>query len=475
MVDNWNIPLYNSIMKYSESKPTPFHMPGHKLGKGLPSDYIKNLAAIDITEIPGFDNLHHPQGIIKEAQDLAALAFGADKTFFLVNGSTGGIHAIIMTVCKPGDKLILARDCHKSVINGMILAGVKPVYINPEFNKTFGITTVVSAEEIEKTILQNPEAVGVLITRPSYYGICSDVAKIAETVHLHGKVLIVDEAHGAHLKFSSRLPDSAMQSGSDICVQSAHKTLSAFTQSAYLHVKSNNIDMDRLKFNLSLLQTSSPSYIFMSTLDVARAVMQYSGEELIGRLLDNIEQFKAGITKPENLKLLLKEDIGNANLDHTRIVIKTRGMSKTGYEVEKILRDKYNIQVEMSDLYNIVCIATIADREEDFAKLSSSLLELSAKFKDITPLADIINRNIEIPVQAFELKDVRSYEGIKIELSRAVGKISLDMITPYPPGIPILCPGEIINMDMVEYVYDITASGGIVNGLTGNMEISVVK
>lgn len=475
IIENWDVPIYNSIIKYSKSNPIPFHMPGHKLGRGLPEDYVRNLAAIDITEIPGFDNLHYPCGIIKKAQELAAQAFGAKETFFLVNGSTSGIHAIIMTICKPGDKLIVVRDCHKSVINGMILAGVRPYYISPEFDKTFGITTTVLAKEIKKAIHRNPDAVGVLITRPGYYGICSDIAELTEIVHSFGKVLIVDEAHGAHLKFNLRLPGSAMQYGADICVQSAHKTLTAFTQCAYLHVNSNNIDVDRLKFNLSLLQTSSPSYILMSALDFARAVMQYNGEKLLGNLLYNIEHFKDSISKLNNLKVLVKEDIENAKIDCTRIVIKTRGMGKTGYDVEKILRDEYNIQVEMSDLYNIVCIATIADKEGDFAKLSYALRELSVKFKLNPPLADINNKKIKIPDEGIELKDIRSCKSSKTKLRYSIDKISLDTITPYPPGIPIVCPGEIINEDVVEYINNIISSGGIVNGLTGNMEINVVK
>src|SRR3989339_18069 len=231
-----NMPIYNAVTHYYKTNPTVFHMPGHKLGKGIEKEFLKNLFKLDITEIYGTDNLNYPSGMIKEAEELASKAFGASRTFFLVNGSTVGIHAMIMTICKEKDKLIVSRDCHKSVINGMLLCGVTPIYVIPEFDEEFGIFTYIDPKKIQHLLIENQDAVGVLITRPNYYGVCSNIDEIARIVHKYNKILAIDEAHGSHLKFLEKLPKCAMNGNADICVQSAHKTLLAFTQGAYLHI-----------------------------------------------------------------------------------------------------------------------------------------------------------------------------------------------------------------------------------------------
>lgn len=469
-----NVPIYRAIKEYSCSNSVAFHMPGHKLGKSIPQELAENLIHMDLTEIPGTDNLHYPEGPIQEAQELAACAFGADKTFFLVNGSTAGVQAMIMAICKPGTKLIVNRDCHKSVINGMILGSVTPVYIKPTFIEEFGIPSAIDAACIESILRENPDAAGVLITRPNYYGICSDICEIAKIVHSHGKILAVDEAHGAHLKFNSKLPVCAMDGGADICVQSAHKTLPALTQAAYLHVKGNRVDIDRLKFYLSALQTSSPSYILMTSLDAARQMMQSSGPELLESLLKNIDTFKKSVRK-SGLEILNGKCVKLGNHDDTRLVINVKSLGKTGYEVDKLLRSKFNIQVEMADFNNIVCISTVADACEDFEKLGSALMEISSNFKNNAPLADIYIANIKIPQTAIDLKNVCNMEGRYIKLKEAAGMISKSIITPYPPGVPVVCPGEIIDEEAILYIKDVVNAGGVVNGLTKDMEIFVAK
>jgi len=469
-----NTPLFNALKKYISDRPTPFHMPGHKLGKGFPADFLENIAALDLTEIAGTDNLHFPSGPIKEAQDLAAEAFGSKNSFFLVNGSTCGIHAIIMTICKPGDKLIVSRDCHKSVIGGLMLAGASPVYIRPEFNYDFGISAVVKVSEIENALRLHPDAAGVLITRPNYYGICSDIRAIAELVHSYGKVLAVDEAHGAHLKFHSALPESAMEAGADICVQSAHKTLAAFTQGAYLHVGSSRIELEKLKFYLRLLQTSSPSYIIMASLDVAREIMQRKGKEGLDQLINSIKGFKSKIEKG-GLPVTCLSYVEGGETDITRLVINVRGLGRTGFETDRKLREKYNIQVEMSDLCNIVCITTPADSTQDLEMLYRALEEIAMARKDgfFTKYPEQLP--IEIPEQKLEPGKAMSSRGEEIALNDAAGRISRCVITPYPPGIPLVCPGEIITSETVKYIYNIINCGGIVNGVGDNLEVSVVE
>lgn len=446
-------------------------MPGHKLGRGIPELFLKELVRLDLTEIPGTDNLHQANGSIMEAQNLAASVFDADETFFLVNGSTCGIHAMLMSVCSYGDKVIVSRDCHKSVINGLLLAGANPVYIKPEYDSSFGITSYIKPSDVEKVLRKNPDAVGVMITRPNYYGICSDIESIAEITHSYGKLLMVDEAHGAHLIFNRELPVCAMQGGADICVQSAHKTLPALTQGAYLHVKSSRVNAGKLGNMLSVLETSSPSYILMAFLDIARAIMQEKGNELLEELLDNIKWLGVELNKLKGLKLLDEEYSGSAKIDRTRIVINVRKLGITGYEAEKILRSSFGVQVEMSDMSNIVCISTTADRREHFKRLYSALEGLCKEIKNKPPNADIIISELPIPKQVIELNKTGKYNGIEMDLSSACGRVSLSVVTPYPPGIPVLCPGELITSEIVEYINGILQSGGIVNGLMKNEKI----
>lgn len=475
---NLNTPIYNTIKKYISLNPLPFHTPGHKLGSGIPMEILRDLPFLDITEITGTDNLHYPTGIIKEAQVLASEAFGSDNTFFLVNGSTSGIHAMIMAICKPGDQLIVSRDCHKSVISGMMLAGAEPVYMKPEYNQEFGIPTIITPHEVEKTLVNNPKAAAVLITRPNYYGVCSDIKKIAEIVHRHGKVLAVDEAHGAHLRFGDGLPFCAMDSGADICVQSAHKTLPALTQGSYLHVKDGRIDLDKLKMILRMLQTSSPSYLIMAMLDVARDIMDRYGKTLLSELLEHIETLQRQ-TERENFRWSTKRDISGGDKDPTRIVINVGKLGLTGYEADRILREKYNIFAEMSDISNIVLIATIADRRESFDRLRKGLAGLlEYQMKDSVKhkgSSGILMKEPEMPTQAMKLKNVLHTNGISVILDKAEGRISKEIITPYPPGIPLICPGEIITREIIEYIHELISKGCRVNGVGEKLDILVLE
>ncbi len=470
-----NAPLYNTLKEYYAKGTVPFHMPGHKLGKGLPEEFRSSLAAFDATEIPGLDNLHHSTGVIMQAQKAAARAFGAERTFFLVNGSTCGIYAMISSICKQGDSLIVARDCHKSVIAGMLLAGVKPVYILPEFDSRFGIATAITAEELEKALLANPEAAGVLLTRPSYYGICCDIEKAASIVHSHNKLLAVDEAHGAHLKFHDALPMCAMDAGADICVQSAHKTLPALTQGAYLHVKSDRIDMEKLEYSLSLYQTSSPSYILMASLDIARDMMEREGHALLEGILNSIKKSKADSFKNEAFTLIDHNSIAKFKTDPTRIAVNTGGAGLTGYKAERELLHTYHLQVEMSDLFNIVCIATVADTPDTISYLFDCLEKLcSSCTGSFNPMDGLLKPNTFINSQQMEFREVIQAESEWIALDKAAGRISKGIIAPYPPGIPAVCPGEVISPEVTAYIFSILRAGGCVNGLKDNLEINVI-
>ncbi|HEY9059071.1 MAG TPA: aminotransferase class I/II-fold pyridoxal phosphate-dependent enzyme [Pseudobacteroides sp.] len=474
----FNAPVLNEIKRYISSGPLPFHMPGHKMGKGFKKGHFDQIAAMDLTEIPLLDNLHFPEGIIKEALELAATAFGADKTFFLVNGSTSGIHAIIRTICNPGDKLIVSRDCHKSVIGGMMLAGVEPYYITPDFDREFGVPGTISPEKVCEAFEKNHDCAGILLTRPNYYGICSDLKSIAEIAASYGKVLAVDEAHGAHLKFSSKLPRCAMDLGADICVQSAHKTLPAFTQGAYLHVKSQKIDMEKLKYILGMLQTTSPSYVIMSSLDYSRAIMETEGEALFENLLYNIKWFINSLKFFNEFTVLSEVKTGSIQTDKTRLVINVSRTGLTGFEVERLLRFDYNIQVEMSDMGNIVCITTVSDTRDDFERLYLALQDIrnrvvrEGKISDIN--IDTCFRIYDISEQVIPLKEAFNSRSKIVELNSAAGMIAKGTITPYPPGIPAVCPGERISRDVIEALLSLREQGGNVNGIGKHNEIEVI-
>jgi len=472
------LPVLEEIKRYISSDPLPFHMPGHKMGRGFKKGYFDQIAAMDLTEIPMLDNLHFPDGVIREAQTLASKAFGAEYTFFLVNGSTSGIHAIIRSICKPGEKLLVGRDCHKSVINGMILSGVEPCYVSPEFDNDFGIPTVISPEKVREAFEKNNELKGLILTRPNYYGICSDLESIAAIAASYGKILAVDEAHGAHLKFNNTLPKCAMDIGADICVQSAHKTLPAFTQGAYLHVKSDKVDVERVKSVLGMLQTTSPSYIIMSSLDYARAIMEREGEELLGSLVNNIDWFTDSLKSIDEYSVLSVDGMGNYEIDKTRLVINVSKMGLTGFEVERQLRFDYNIQVEMSDPGNIVCIAAISDTRKEFERLYFALKDIRSRVVKKGKKADIdlykCYCSLEVPEQVVPLIDVINSPSKKVQLQLAAGMIAKCTITPYPPGIPVICPGERISREAVHSLLALLEQGGNVNGIGKNNEIEVI-
>lgn len=470
-ITSWNTPIYNAIKEYASTEPVVFHMPGHKLGKGIPAEFIREIEKLDLTEIPGTDNLHAPTGAIREAQELAAAAFGARKSFFLVNGSTVGLHAAIAAICTPGQRLIVGRDCHRSVINGMLLAGVRPYYILPEYSEEFGISTGVTVSSVKKALDDAPDAAGVLITRPNYYGVCSDVKSIAKVVHMRGRILAVDEAHGSHLTFNAGLPVCALEAGADICVQSAHKTLPAFTQGAYLHIGSETIDQDRLKYFLDIYQTTSPSYIIMAFLDIAREIMQKNADALLSGLLRAIEDLSGGMD--DSGVRLHGNNLKGFTRDKTRIVANTAGLGITGYQAEKLLREKFNIQVEMSDMYNTVSIVTIADDYESLSRLFSGLSGLSryACSEELPILKGF--SGIKIPFQEMDPGRILNGHTERVLLKNAAGRVSMGIISPYPPGTALVCPGETFTGEIIDLLHFIMRNGGIIHGIDENNTVSV--
>lgn len=450
--------MFNELSKLSKRNMISFHVPGHKSGKIFEKyklDMISNIGKFDITEIPGSDNLHAPQSMIKEAQDKAKEFYGGDYTFFLVNGTSCGIISMIMAVTSPGDKIIVPRDCHKSVISAMILGGIIPVYIKPEIYSKLFLSVAITPEAIEGALKEHPDAKAVVITYPNYYGICSDIEKITQIVHKYNKILLVDEAHGAHLKLSEKLPISALDAGADIVAHSTHKTLPAFTQSSMLHARKERIDIDKLKFMLSLNQSSSPSYLLMTSLDIAMNIVAEEGSFLMEKLIENINDFKKEFNEIEGLDMVSEEIIGRygvKDIDITKLTINMKKIGVEGTKLEEILRKKYNIQVEMADIYNILAISSIANGKNDFKRFYRAL-------KSIHDDKKITHRKTEIPEFSFRIPQMKILpreamytQKENISFKESNGRISGEYIIPYPPGIPLICPGEVISKEVIEYV-----------------------
>ncbi|MBP5426509.1 MAG: aminotransferase class V-fold PLP-dependent enzyme [Clostridiales bacterium] len=459
------IPIYDMIQKYIAMNPNIFHMPGHKMGSTVAS-YYKDMIKWDVTETPLTDDLHDAKGAILKAQKLAARAFGADETLFLINGSTCGIHAMLLATCKHKDKIIVGRDCHKSVFNILAHIGVRAKFVNPVYKRKFGICGGYLAKDIEDALDQNPDATVVVITSPNYYGICSPIQDIARIVHDRGKILVVDEAHGAHFNFCDRLPKSALFCGADMVVQSAHKTLPALTQTAYLHIKGDRVDKNKVKRILSMIETTSPSFIFMASLDIARYIMEEEGNIRLTKICDRIDKLKKETQKFAGIKIL---DDHESEKDKTRLVINTSELGISGYDMQKILATKYNIHVEMADAYNVVCIVTACDSIDGLDKLEFALGEIASKEVGRCSI-NMVPMPKDCPV--VDLVDVGDLKRELVLMDDAVGATSYNMIVPYPPGVPLVIAGQIITKEHVVYLKDIYAKGAVINGVyEGRIEI----
>ncbi|NMM61118.1 aminotransferase class I/II-fold pyridoxal phosphate-dependent enzyme [Clostridium sp. P21] len=480
-LDQTQTPLYDALMEYVNRETIPFHVPGHKKGIGVDEEFKnfigENPFKIDVTVFKLVDSLHHPTGPIKKAQQLAADAYGSDASFFSIHGTSGAIQAMVMSVVKAGDKIIIPRNVHKSITAGIILSGAVPVYMQPALDKKVGIAHGVTPETVEKTLKENPDAKAVLIINPTYYGVAADIKKIADIVHGYDIPLIVDEAHGPHLGFNKKLPTSAMEAGADICAQSTHKIIGALTQCSLLQVRSNRIDINRVQQILSLLQTTSPSYILMASLDCARRQIALNGKELLDKTIELSNYARREINKIPGFYCFGDEILGNEGvfaLDPTKITITCRDLGITGYDLDMILSNKYHIQLELSDLYNVLAVGSFGDTEYSINALINALKEISRQYygngNKKSDFIDIpsIPKQIRIPREAFN--------GTKtaVPLKESIGMISGEFLMAYPPGIPILCPGEEITKEIIDYVQKLKQTGLYVQG-TEDPEVEIIK
>ncbi|QIB69658.1 aminotransferase class V-fold PLP-dependent enzyme [Aminipila butyrica] len=492
------------LMAHRSGNPVSFHMPGHK-GARLYRQFgydsvLDHLMDCDITEIQGADNLFQAEGIIRETMAKYEELYQVRKSYLLVNGTSGGLIAAILSAVKPGGKLLLARNCHKSVFNAMSLGRIQPAYIYPQMLDQFGISGQVEPEAVRQQLLAHPDAEAVILTSPNYYGICSDIQQIADLVHKAGKILIIDQAHGAHLKFFSRfsgeetgtgtrvspineegkdegngrnpLPKAAEECGADVVINSIHKTLASFTQSAVLNVVSERIDLDLLEDKLQLVESTSPSYLLMSSLDINANLLLEQGPQLMGQWRDHLLAFYKEARQLPGLRLI---DKGTA-MDWTKINLDMSAWGLSGHEAEALLLEQ-NIFAELVTGNILMCMSGIGNVKSDYDRLLQTLEDLCHK-RDHGRAANAkvpagrlmeLARAIPEPQKLYPLPERKEL----VSLSDAVGQICALSIIPYPPGIPLVCPGEVISSEAVAYVKALKEAGQTVMGLSPSGQVAV--
>ena len=475
------VPIFDTLLGHAKRNVTSFHTPGHKNGKGI-DPVLKEVTGdglykFDVTVFDEVDSLHDPVGPIKKAEELMAQAYGVKHSLFLVNGTSVGNIAMFLSACDPGDSIIVSRSSHKSIMGGIILSGVWPIWLQPTIDQNLDIIFNSTYEEIKQALEMYPEARAVFLTSPTYNGVATEVKKIADLCHRKGKILLVDEAHGPHLKFNDKLPMSAVDAGADLCVQSTHKILSALSQGSVLHHNSKLVDINRVKKIVSMLQTTSPQYLTLASIDLARRQAVLHGKEMFDKVIEAAEWARKEINeKIPNMRCLTKADIKDRNfdLDLTKLTINVTKTGLSGYEVDEILAKKYNIQVDCSDTFNLIAIMGIGSDMGDVQKLVSALKEISKNYKGtqknwILKIPSLATEMVMTPREVFLSHDIKT-----IPLAKSVGHVSAQVLTPYPPGIPVVIPGERISKEICDYLVEMASKGIRISGQEGDI-LKMVK
>lgn len=462
------MPLVEAMLKYKNEKIYPFHTPGHKGGRGMEEKLRKQLGesvAMDVSLMSELDDIHEPQTYIAEAQQLAAETYGSDACFWAVNGTTQAIQAMLMTALKPGEKVLVPRNAHRSVAGGLILGGLQAAFIQPRYLERFKIYSQVTAEDIEQALSADPSIKAVMITSPNYYGIAADTVKIAEVCHKHQLPLLVDEAHGPHLGFNKLLPPSAMESGADACAQSTHKIVGAMTQCSMLHIKQGLLDIQQAADVMSVLTTTSPNYLLMASLDAARAQLQQSGSQMAEQAVKAAEKLAEVFESFEGLKVLSQADTDGFALDSTKVTVNFASWGYTGIEIGDIFRQA-GIAVELVDAENVLFLVTYADDNEDFPAVLIKIRQILENLAEHKRQPGTAMRPPAMPetTMGLTLRDVFYGAKAAVPLKESCGQICAEQISFYPPGIPILLPGEYITSEIIDYCCRMKALGLPVSG-----------
>jgi len=455
-LDQNKTPLFDAVKYHVRRNAVPLQIPGHKHGNGLEEykEFVgENVLRMDLNQTRGIDIIWDPAAVILEAEKLLAAAFGANSAFFLINGTTSGVQAMIMSACKPGDQIILPRNAHKSIFNALILSGAKPVYVLPEISDDLGIVLGITEAGLQRAVNENPGAKAVLAINPSYYGVASNLKLIVETARLNGMPVLVDEAHGTHMHFHHGFPPSAMEAGAAMSAVSLHKTGGSMTQSSALLIGTGNIDPDYVKQVLNLTYTTSPSYILLCSLDVARKQLATRGGRILDRVLELLKWSREEINKIDGIFAPDKayfEKSGCFSFDETKLLINVHKIGLTGYEVEELLARDYNILIELADMYNILAITGLGERKEYLEALINALKDIArhAGGREVKKIG-AVQFNPEVVVQP---REAFYCPKKPVLLEQCAGEISGEMIMVYPPGIPLVSMGEVITHDIIDYV-----------------------
>lgn len=468
-------PLYEALLNHRLNRIVHLDVPGHKGGRGNKElrDFLgRTCLQSDVNSMKPLDNLCHPVGVIKEAQDLAADAFGAKNAFFMVNGATAGVQAMILSSCKPGDKIILPRNVHRSAINALVLTGAYPVYINPGVDQRLGIALGMAMEDVERTIAQHPDAKAILVNNPTYYGVCSNLKEIVRLAHQKGMLVLCDEAHGTHFYFGEDMPLSGMAAGADMAAASVHKTGGSLTQSSIL-LCGEKVNADYVRQIINLTQTTSASYLLMSSLDIARRNLALHGVEMFRKTCDFVNYAREEINQIGGYYAFGRELCNGDTVydfDPTKLSIHTRDVGLAGIEVYDLLRDEYDIQIEFGDIGNILAIVSAGDRELEIERLISALSEIKRLYgKDPTGMFDheYIPPVVKLPPQQAFYSPKES-----VPIEESLGRVCTEFVMCYPPGIPILAPGELVTGEILQYIRYARQKGCF---LTGTEDLSIQR
>ena len=453
-------PLLAAAQRYLTIADAPFYMPAHKRGQSIDSEFMalvgENMFRLDLPELPV---LEEP---IAQAEELAANAYGCDRTWFLSNGSTCGVQAMLLATCQQGDKILIGRNCHKSAIAGLVLNGANPIYLPTEYLPEFDLDLGVSPKTLESFLSLHPDAKAVMLVSPNYFGVCGDMEKMAVIAHAFNVPLLVDAAHGGHLGFHPELPISAIQAGADLVVQSTHKMAGSLTQSSMLHLQGDRLDHKKVDRALQILQSTSPNFLLLVSLDVARRQMAIHGKELLTETLRLSREARSQLNQIPDLQTFSQIEV--PTLDDTRLTVMTDGLGMTGFEVDQYLDSQFDVISEMPTLTQLVFSLSLGNRQTDIERLVAGFQELS----EVQSKRGKLITNYELRITSYKscLTPREAYfaKSDRVDLNRAIGRISAESLCPYPPGIPLVCIGEEITLEIVEMLQAILRSGGVING-----------
>ncbi|MCQ2491198.1 MAG: aminotransferase class I/II-fold pyridoxal phosphate-dependent enzyme [Ruminococcus sp.] len=470
-----NAPIYEALRRFRRMRVVPFDVPGHKRGRGnmeLTEFLGEDCMNVDVNSMKPLDNLCHPVSVIKDAEMLAAQAFGAFNAFFMVGGTTSAVQSMIMYACKEGDKIIMPRNVHRSAINALILTGAVPVYVNPDVNKQLGISLGMSVSQVEQAIRDNPDAKAIMVNNPTYYGICSDLRRISELAHAHGMLVLADEAHGTHFYFGECFPVTAMAAGADIASVSMHKSGGSLTQSSFL-LMGSKVNADYMRQVINLTQTTSASYLLLSSLDISRKRLALSGREIFAQTVEMAEYARSEINDIGGYYAYSRELINGDSIfdfDVSKLSVFTLPVGLAGIEVYDLLRDEYDIQIEFGDIGNILAYISVGDRKRDIERLISALSEIKRRFGRNG--ADMLSHEYISPVVTETPRKAFYSDKVSVPLKESAGRVCTEFVMCYPPGIPILAPGELITQEIIEYIMYAKEKGC---QMTGTEDINIER